>query len=163
LTACDLSAGVPCNYAQSAPISARRGDTIQFDVRLYNQANVAIPYAKLLAIWSPGKHEKEEIRVEMAIEWPMPPSTESGLVSSVDPINIRLPVAGAYRLDYIPKSTTLTGPVGRFLYHLPDGILDKADALLTKGIGLEDIGPPPSCVQCEIAYTRVVDFQARVE
>jgi hypothetical protein len=117
----------------------------------------------LLALWFPSEHKKEELEVDMSIQWPLSSSHETGEPpSGVDSITIRLPIAGTFGLTYIPKSTTLSSPFGHFLYHLPDGILGGPNDNKFPGIGLEDIGAPESCAECIDAYMRIVSFQARV-
>ena len=162
VTACDLSAGLSCDYEEPKPINARPGDIIEFHIMLYNVGYVTIRYLQLQATWYPKAHSKTRLEVHTLIQWPLTTGGEVRQPDRVNSISVQFPVAGNYGLVYIPKSTTLTRPGQHFLYRLPDGILSRQDAKLLPGIGLEDVGAPASCLECINAYIRIVSFRARV-
>jgi len=171
--ACDISAGQSCHYPpHTGSIVAHRGDLIDFWVRLYNPLPTPIPYVKLAMFWAYGKAGHSwEIDTQMEILWPN--SHNEGTGPIVEPIQIRLPSSGFYQLAYIPKSTVLTAPDTHFHHTLPDGIMHRELSAyrdfggimsldMPGGIGLADVGPPPSCLQCISESARFISFQVRV-
>lgn len=160
--ACDTSAHVPCIYLRTthpSPIVARVDDVIEFKQLLEDPDAEALPYVKLIVGWGPDEntHATNELAVSMSIEWPIAPEGEPMFpAGNGTPIKIRLPAPGAYQLEYLPDSTILTAPYEpKLLFHLPDGIMST-------GIGLEDVGPPPHCFECAVEYSRIVSFKIRI-
>lgn len=160
--------GKPFHNGQRPSIRANVGDVIEFSLLLHNGSSIPIPYLKLVTTWEPvvTQPPSHELTVGMSIRWPVPrdeqrenygglPSAREALLPSVDPVHIRLPEAGLYKLDYVHGSGRLFAGDGRMLGRLPDGITRH-------GIALQDVGQPASCFWCAFEYTRYVNFEARV-
>lgn len=156
--ACNISARRQCRYLPSErTIHASIGDIIEFKDFLYDPQDEPVPYVKLWVSAGPaGKHASEELGVQILVAWPGQLEPEYVQAGNYGDLTIRLPTPGAYHLTYSPGSTILTSPYNRrLMFHLPDGVMEE-------GIGLEDLGSPPSCFQCAPAYSRVVSFRAKI-
>jgi hypothetical protein len=160
--------GKPAPNGQHPLVRANVGDVIEFSLMLHNGGSIPIPYLKLTATWEPVRTQSpsNELTVGMSIRWPVPreeqrqdygglPSASQQILPSVDPIHLRLPRAGIYKLDYVHGSGRLFAGNGRMLGRLPDGITQH-------GIALQDVGQPASCFWCANEYVRYVNFEASV-
>jgi hypothetical protein len=146
------------------PIHANVGDVIEFSLLLNNGGSVPIPYMKLTTNWT--ERPTDELEVYVSIRWPVTrdrheeaigglPSANYRILPPVDPVHIRLPSTGLYKLDYIHGSGKLFAGDGHILGRLPDGITHY-------GIALQDVGQPASCFWCAIQFIRYVNFEAKV-
>ena len=164
----EIHYGKPSSSGQRPPIRANVGDVIEFSLVLHDGSSIPIPYLKLATTWEPvvTQSPSDELTVGISIRWPVPreeqrenygglPSAREPILPRVDPIHIRLPKVGLYRLDYIHGSGRLFTGDGRMLGRLPDGITHY-------GIALQDVGQPASCFWCATQYVRYVNFEARV-
>jgi hypothetical protein len=172
--ACNKSLGATCSrypLRPRQPVIARRGDLLDFWIRLYNPLPTPLPYLTLAMYWSYGQHSWE-INTRLQFKWPNGEAV-------VPPISIYLSPGGlassVYQLAYVPGSTVLTTPNPHVRYPLPNGIVHRdsiPEQLLVLGhlwptyplggIGLADLGPPSSCSDCLSEYVRFVHFQVRV-
>lgn len=138
-------------------VGARRGDVIDFRVRLHE------PYGEpvsLLRLGASSSIEGQHAKVWLYLEWPSRRDDltgELGLESRHDIADLRVPENS--RLTYMPGTTVIYDSPGEesLLARLPDGIMDPG------GIKLKDVGAPRNCWNCDLEYVRYVDFKAKVE
>lgn len=164
--ACDRATEHPCRYeAGQGPIEAKPGDLLEFGIRLHNGNDAPVPYAHLtVELWGSGgtiverdssgavKERRAPLPVNLDIEYRTGISHE-GIEETVE---IDVPESSGYTaLNYVPDSTVLVDRQHHLVARLPDGIMDS-------GLALADIGAPSSCYFCDLRYTRLVFFRAKV-
>lgn len=161
LWACASSTSKPCLFdAHKTEISARRGSSVGFLLRLHNPAppRVSLLRVSMSATPSPGT-----LRVSALLEWPTIRGANHALTFDFGNATTKIRVPkGVRRLVYAPGSTLLLSPAvegggpGKVLARLPDGIFSPG------GIKLMNVGPPRGCWDCDLEYTRYVEFSARL-
>lgn len=164
--ACDRRAEHPCRYdADQGPIEAKPGDLLEFGIRLHNGNDASVPYAHLtVELWggegtiiehdSSGAvtERRDPLAAKLDIEYKTGISHD-GIEETVE---INVPESSGYTaLNYVPGSTVLMDRQHHLVARLPDGIMDS-------GLALADIGSPSSCYFCDLRYTRLVFFRAKV-
>jgi hypothetical protein len=138
-------------------VAARSGDTIDFRVRLHDLRSKPVSLLRLAAasVQSGGR-----AAVQLSIAWPVRDRRDPerlGRELHRDTVSLLLPPEA--ELVYSPETTVLYGSPGEesLIARLPEGIMDPG------GIKLRNVGAPSGCWDCDLEYTRYVDFQARVE
>jgi hypothetical protein len=165
--ACDRTREHPCRYEpDQGPIKANPGDLIELGVRLHDGNDASVPYARFtVEIWGGNgttterdadgavtEKRRDPLSAVLKIEYRTGTSHE-GIEESVE---IDVPKSSGYTsLNYVPGSTILTDRHNQPISRLPDGIMDS-------GLALADVGSPSSCYFCDIRYTRLIFFLARV-
>ena len=165
--ACDLTTEHPCGYeADQGPIRAAPGDLLELGIRLHDGNDAAVPIARFtVQVWggegtfterdSHGhviSEGRDPLSAKLDIEYKTG-TTDEGIEESVE---IDVPESAGYTaLNYVPGSTVLLDRNHHLVGQLPDGIMDS-------GLALADVGSPSSCYFCDIGYTRLIFFKARV-
>lgn len=164
--ACDKTAEHLCRYnADQSSIKAKPGDMLEFGILLHNGNDVSVPYAHFtVELWGgestiiehgssgAARERRDPMTAKLDIEYRTGISHD-GIEESVE---IDVPESSGYTaLNYVPGSTVLMDRHHHLVARLPDGIMDS-------GLALADIGSPSSCYFCDIRYTRLVFFRARI-
>jgi hypothetical protein len=166
--ACDRTTEHPCRYKpDQGPLKASPGDLIELGVRLHNGNDASVPYARFtveiwggngtIAEYDADGAVTEKRRAPMSAVLKIEYRTGTSHEGIEEEVEIDVPKSSGYTsLNYVPGSTILTDRHNRPISRLPDGIMDS-------GLALADIGSPSSCYFCDIRYTRLIFFLARVD
>lgn len=164
--ACDRTTEHPCRYdSDQGPVRAKPGDLLEFGILLHNGNDASVPYARFtIELWggvgtiiehdSSGavRERRDPMAAKLDVEYKTGISHE-GIEEQVE---IDVPDGSGYTaLNYVPGSTVLMNRHRHLVARLPDGIMDS-------GLALADIGSPSSCYFCDIRYTRLVFFRAKL-
>lgn len=164
--ACDRTTEHPCRYdADQGAIKAKPGDLLEFGIRLHNGNDASVPYAHLtVESWGGDgtiiEHSSSgavtDRRAPVAAKLDIEYKTGISHDGIEETVEIDVPESSGYTaLNYVLGSTVLVDRQHHLVARLPDGIMDG-------GLALADIGSPSSCYFCDLRYTRLVFFRARV-
>jgi hypothetical protein len=156
---CDLDRTPVCHWALgNSVVIAGAGDHLRFRLRLHDPNAQGVPFVKVQVV--AGTPVDGLTEVQALVEWPTPRGATNPIESVSDIAAVRLPENTL--LVYRRSSTVLlglpppSGGSGRVLGRF-------ADTILTDGVGLRNVGSPPGCWDCDLAFVREIQFDATVD
>lgn len=141
-----------------SPLRVHTGDVIRVLIRLHNPYNTTISMLRIMA--TPVVDQRGAL-LDVSWEWPTLSSDATNKLdfeSDGDSVPVQFAGDGRQKLELVEGSSGLyTGErPKRLIAKLPDGIVDMG------GIKIARLGSPKDCWNCDLEYTRFVQFDMRV-